>query len=277
MTTDRRTRGDRPPRADGPSTRWLVVASLWLVFVLMPNGVTTWLGFAIVGFAIVRPFWIAAAFAYFVATVAVSTDAWGARGVIFGGALWVVGIAHGLAANRLWLSTLWGRRERGERLLGRGRRPTSTRRPADRRPAPGRDESMPAEAAGLLDGAGTDRSDYLADDLADDVSRDRTVGRDRTGRAARSAGRAARQDALPEDPVDVNTATQRQLTALPGLTRQRAKALLRERDRLGGFSSVDQFAAVAGLQPHELVRLTPVLECSPRPRRPRAFGRRVEL
>jgi DNA uptake protein ComE-like DNA-binding protein len=61
------------------------------------------------------------------------------------------------------------------------------------------------------------------------------------------------------------------------MTRQRAKAVVRERDRLGGFRSIDQFATVASLQPHELVRLTPVLECSPRPRAPRTFGRRVEL
>jgi DNA uptake protein ComE-like DNA-binding protein len=61
------------------------------------------------------------------------------------------------------------------------------------------------------------------------------------------------------------------------MTRQRAKSVVRERDRLGGFRSIDQFVTVAGLQPHELVRLTPVLECSPRPRAPRTFGRRVEL
>ncbi|PSL36518.1 helix-hairpin-helix protein [Labedella gwakjiensis] len=256
---------------DGPSFRWLVLTSLWLVFVLMPNGVTTWLGFAIIGFAVLRPLWIGAAVAYFVATVAIeTTDALGVWSVVLGGVLWVVGIAHGISANRLWQTTLWSRMERGVRLLGRG---TPRRRPAG--VSAGRSSrSLPPEAVGLLDASGTDRSDYLAD--ASPAPARPASSRPASSRR-RTSSRGAREGALPATPVDVNTATQRDLQSLPGFTRQRAKAAIRERERLGGFSSVEQFGAVAGLQPHEVVRLGPALECSPKPRRPRSFGRRVDL
>lgn len=269
-----------------PSLRWLGFASAWLVFVLLPGGVMTWLGFAVIGFAVLRPVWIAAAVAYFGATVTFSNDAWGAWGVVLNGALWVIGIGHGLAANRRWLSTLWGRRERGERLFGRGGRPRAVTR--SRRRARSRAD-VPAEATALFDGDGTLGSDYLADGTnATSATSASGGGREAATGAATAARRQARRpstrsrsragdDALPDAPVDVNTATQKELQALPGMTRQRAKGIMRERDRLGGFRSVDQFATVAGLQPHELVRLTPVLECSPRPRPQRTFGRRVEL
>ena len=248
-----------------------MLSSVWLVFVLLPNGVTTWLGFAIIGFAVLRPIWIAAAVAYFIATVSFSTDAWEAWGVVLNGALWVVGIGHGLAANRRWLSILWGRRERGERLLGRGGRPGTPRR--GDRPARTRDRSrddLPVEARALLEGEGTQGSDYVADEpVASPPAR--------AASSTRRPSTRGREKALPDAPVDVNTASQRDLQSLPGITRQRAKQIVRERDRLGGFRSVEQFATVASLQPHELVRLAPALECSPRPRPPRTFGRRVEL
>jgi DNA uptake protein ComE-like DNA-binding protein len=242
---------------------------VWLVFVLMPNGATTWLGFAIIGVVVVRPVWIGAAVAYFVATVVIgTTEALGAWSVVLGGALWVLGIAHGIAANRLWQTTLWSRMERGVRLVGRG---TEPRRGAAR--AAGRSRSVPTEAVGLLDAAGTDRSDYLADEQSGASARAGS-GQASRGRRSASGSRAAQ---LPAAPVDVNTAAQKALQSLPGFTRQRAKAVIRERDRLGGFSSVEQFAVVAALQPHELARLAPVLECSPKPRRARSFGRRVDL
>lgn len=255
---------------DGPSFRWLGLTSVWLVFVLLPNGVTTWLGFAIIGFAILRPAWIVAGLVYFIATVSVSAaDGLGAWSVILGGGLWVIGIAHGIAANRRWQTILWSRMESGTRLLGTGRARRNTRSARGGRPA----RSTPPEAAGLLDAAGTDRSDYLADEGSGAAA----PAPARVPRRRRAPAAGARATALPSSPVDVNTATQKELQSLPGFTRQRSKAAIRERDRLGGFASVDQFATVVGLQPHELVRIAPALACSPRPRRARSFGRRVDL
>ncbi|RWZ49520.1 helix-hairpin-helix domain-containing protein [Labedella phragmitis] len=281
MTTT--TTNRRRVEGDAPSLRWLVFASVWLVLVLLPGGVMTWLGFAFIGFAVLRPVWIAAAVAYFSATVTFSSDAWGAWGIVLNGALWVLGIGHGLAANRRWLSTLWGRRERGERLFGRGGRPRTVTR-SRRRARSGAD--VPAEAAALFEGDGTLGSDYLADGPSassaigrgrESSTRAATPAQPKTRRPSTRSRSRAGENALPEAPVDVNTATQKELQSLPGMTRQRAKGVVKERDRLGGFRSIDQFATVAALQPHELVRLTPALECSPRPRAPRTFGRRVEL
>ncbi|OCG72752.1 hypothetical protein A7J15_10630 [Microbacterium sediminis] len=79
------------------------------------------------------------------------------------------------------------------------------------------------------------------------------------------------------DPIDVNTASRAQLRRLLRVDRKAADALLTERTRRGGFASLDDFARAAGLQPHELARLRREAVCSPRPRAPRRFGRRVDL
>jgi DNA uptake protein ComE-like DNA-binding protein/uncharacterized membrane protein len=255
---------------DGPTFRWLCLTSIWLVFVLIPNGATTWLGFAIIGFAVLRPTWIVAGLVYFILTVSISAaDDIGAWSVIFGGVLWVVGIAHGIVANRRWQTILWSRMESGVRLFGTGR----AQRGGSRTQGARASRTVPPAAAGLLDAAGTDRSDYLADDGG--ATRDAPPAR--ASRRRRTPAATAQAAALPTTPVDVNTATQSELRTLPGFTRKRSTTVIRERDRLGGFSSVEQFATVAGLQPHELVRLGPALECSPKPRRARSFGRRVDL
>ncbi|WP_146073426.1 helix-hairpin-helix domain-containing protein, partial [Cryobacterium sp. N22] len=87
----------------------------------------------------------------------------------------------------------------------------------------------------------------------------------------------ARSAAVPEaELVDVNTANQRTLAKLTGMDRGLAKAAIAERTKRGGFASLEAFAATAGLQPHELVRLGNEAFCSPRPRANRSFGRRVD-
>ncbi len=56
-------------------------------------------------------------------------------------------------------------------------------------------------------------------------------------------------------PVDLNTATQRQLEALPGVGPATAQAILAERDRRGGFRSVDELIEVRGIGPAKLEAL----------------------
>jgi DNA uptake protein ComE-like DNA-binding protein len=65
--------------------------------------------------------------------------------------------------------------------------------------------------------------------------------------------------------VDINTAGLDQLAALPGFDTSRAQNVLAERARRGGFGSVAEFAAVAGLAPHEYAPLRDLLVCSPPP------------
>jgi DNA uptake protein ComE-like DNA-binding protein len=74
----------------------------------------------------------------------------------------------------------------------------------------------------------------------------------------------------------VNTANQRTIARLTGMDRGLAKTVIADRAKRGGFGSLEDFAAAAGLQPHELVRLRAEAFCSARPRAKRSFGRRVD-
>ncbi|MEW2381416.1 helix-hairpin-helix domain-containing protein [Micromonospora sp. NPDC047707] len=71
------------------------------------------------------------------------------------------------------------------------------------------------------------------------------------------------QAARPGGPVDVNTARMEEFAALPGFDPQRARHVLDERHRRGGFGSLAEFAATANLAPHEYARLRDVLVCAP--------------
>jgi DNA uptake protein ComE-like DNA-binding protein len=218
-------------------------------------------------------------------------------GDILQGTLYLVILLHGLIVNQSWLLLLWGRRENGQTIFGTRtplRAPTGPRQRA---------AAMSPEAEKLLAGAGTDRSDYLAS--ADEEPRPRRKTRaQRRAEAAAARARAAaapaeatrprpasaapastpRAPAVPaavptseQDLVDVNTANQRTIAKLPGMDRGRAKAAISERTKRGGFTSLDDFAATAGLQPHEIARLRSAAFCSPRPRAARTFGRRVDF
>ncbi|MGC5031763.1 helix-hairpin-helix domain-containing protein [Micromonospora sp. DT229] len=69
-------------------------------------------------------------------------------------------------------------------------------------------------------------------------------------------------------PLEVNTAGLNDFAALPGFDSQRAGQVLTERDRRGGFGSLSEFVAAAGLAPHEYARLRDRLVCAPPPQPP---------
>jgi competence protein ComEA len=56
----------------------------------------------------------------------------------------------------------------------------------------------------------------------------------------------------PSGPVNLNTATLEQLDALPGVGPATAKAIIAERERRGGFRSVDDLLDVRGIGPAKL-------------------------
>jgi DNA uptake protein ComE-like DNA-binding protein len=60
-------------------------------------------------------------------------------------------------------------------------------------------------------------------------------------------------------PVEANTASQRTLSGLPGVTPALARRWVDERTRRGGFRDIDDLAVALELQPHEIVRLRPRL------------------
>jgi hypothetical protein len=89
-------------------------------------------------------------------------------------------------------------------------------------------------------------------------------------------------ESLPP-PVEANTASQRTLSRLPGVTPALARRWVDERGRRGGFRDIDDLAAALELQPHEIVRLRPRLSFAapgsgPKRRRPgRGRGRVLDV
>lgn len=175
-----------------------------------------------------------------------------------------------LGTSSWLLLLLWGRRENGLTIFGNAR-PGNARN----RPPTGprqRAAAIPEEAQKLLGGRGTARSDYLAD--APPAPRRRRASRAEQSQQAAAA--APPVPATPAEMIDVNTANQRTLARLTGMDRGLAKTVIADRARRGGFGSLEDFAASAGLQPHELVRLRAEAFCSARPRAKRSFSRRVD-
>jgi hypothetical protein len=99
--------------------------------------------------------------------------------------------------------------------------------------------------------------------------------------AEADASAAVAQDAAPDpDPeavLDINTASEAQLAALPGVGVVLAKRAIAERERTGAFPSVDAFAEVLELRPHILERLRPRLRAGDRPTPPAPRGRVVDF
>ena len=102
-------------------------------------------------------------------------------------------------------------------------------------------------AGGLAPGADADR---LA--LAAKVSDGERVYVPRVGEALPSAPAGA---AEPAGPLDLNTASERDLDALPGVGPATAKAIVTYRESHGPFTSVDQLLEVRGIGPAKLDQL----------------------
>jgi len=110
-----------------------------------------------------------------------------------------------------------------------------------------------ARVTDLIDAAGGPAADADVDrlNLAALVTDGERVYVPRVGEAmpALDAGTGASADA---GPLDLNTATLEQLDALPGIGPATAKAILDERQKRGGFRSVDDLLDVRGIGPAKL-------------------------
>lgn len=67
----------------------------------------------------------------------------------------------------------------------------------------------------------------------------------------------------PSPKVDINTADAAALARIPGLDAQWAAHIVTVRTARNGFSSIEDFTAAVGIQPHHLVRVRDHLMCSP--------------
>ncbi|GAA5210728.1 ComEA family DNA-binding protein [Microbacterium kyungheense] len=287
MSTARAT-----PANDVPSIGWLLGMSSWMLLTLVPGPLFAWLGFGIIGVVsrsrrliIIGVVWAAVA-------ILVNLELWGQAQPIVRAVAYLAGMVCALAVNPGWLRTMWQRRldksgmgvtsaraaatgtAAGGAAASGGNR--ASRRAAARRK---RAAQQQAKAATLSKASAAETAPKPASDAAAELASEVGASADDLLEPRASAVTSAAPAApdAPAEPVDVNTATAKELEGLPGVSRARARKAVAERDEQGGFSSLEDFGETLGLQPHEIVRLRKVAVCSPRPRGERRFGRRVDF
>ena len=120
------------PTASVPRTSWMIAASMWLVPVMTGFGITSWIGFALIGVLSGRLRWLALAGLnlwilsrlhigpeeYFRIVERIARGHWYGDSDLVLAALYFFGILYGVHANRVWLGILWGRHELGKPMLG---------------------------------------------------------------------------------------------------------------------------------------------------------------
>lgn len=67
---------------------------------------------------------------------------------------------------------------------------------------------------------------------------------------------------VPDELIDVNTATADQLTLLPGVGQSQARAIVDYREQAGGFSSPEELLDVPGIGPAVYEKLVPYITLS---------------
>ncbi len=236
----------RPPEQGG---LWRYRQSIWVLpaFVF---GIFTWLSFFIVGFTARRRDWILTGAAYsvysalfFFALSRPEIESDDTANALLGIAVmvaWIGGVIQALVVNRAYLRQL-------------DAAPGSTRS----WPSPARGRAT-ARVAGPAMPAGDDLGLGFGDPAAEYLA------------AADPLPRPSSGGPPTERLVEANTARERTLRRLPGVTPERARRWVSERRRRGGFRDIDDLAGALELQPHEIVRLRPLLSFTdPGERRPR--------
>jgi competence protein ComEA len=79
----------------------------------------------------------------------------------------------------------------------------------------------------------------------------------------RSGPLTIRQKYLLGKRVDINKAPLREISELPGISEKVAAAVVEERDRLGGFRSVEDLLGVKGIKAKRLKKILPFLAKMP--------------
>lgn len=252
-----------------PSIGWMLMMSTWMISTVIPGSLLAWLGFLIIGIIGRMRRWTVAGIALGAAAILATLPLWGQWQSLVAAIVYLGGMLLALAANPSWLRAMWARAQNAAQATpataattrAASRPAPEQNRAARRRSGRGRPRAVEPDSAGAV----TERTS---------VSTETEQLADRAG--ASTAEYFAEADADSAEPIDVNTADAGALAGLPGITRGRARSLVKQRERQGGFVSLDAFATAAGLQPHELVRLRRVAVCSPPARGPRRFGRRVD-
>ena len=215
-----------------PHGGWRLRHSAWIVPAVL-GGLFTWVAFLYIGLRARRRDWLLAAAGYAAVAALVFANDDGDTGLTTFATLasWIGGTAHAVWVNRTWLR--W-RAQQPEWYQTWAEPAPPWRAPPPVPPA------APRPGGDVL-GVGDPAAAYYAEEPA----------------APTEAGH----------PLDVNTATQRELAALPGIGARLARRITAERRRRDGFADLDELAAAVDLPPHLVVRLRPLLRFDAPPRR----------
>ncbi|WP_422745607.1 ComEA family DNA-binding protein [Micromonospora sp. WMMD754] len=253
----------QPPQAPpnpGASRGWRIRHSLWLLLPIAGCGFLAGAGFLYVGLRARRRAWWVAGIVYLVvgwtsfATVgeADKTSILSTVATVVLMGVWVTSIVHGFVINPSWLRwraghVPWHARPQAQAPTWHGNPyppaqavpasvPTST--------APPVAETMPQTGVEPADGTAV------------------------TPVPAQPSPPAAAQPpsapvTAPAGALDVNAATFEQFAGLAHFHLERAQRVVAERHVRRGFGSVEEFAAVANLAPHEFADLRQLVTCTP--------------
>jgi competence protein ComEA len=72
----------------------------------------------------------------------------------------------------------------------------------------------------------------------------------------------------PAHPIDINTATVKELEQLPGVGPTTAKAIIEFRARAGHFQRVTDLLVIRGISESKLKKMRPYITVGPPPRKP---------
>jgi hypothetical protein len=253
-----------------PTLGWNLRQSLWL---LVPVGTFGFLGGAallVVGSRAKRPLWWILGLVHLTLSgVALALlDGVGVREDVATWLLltcWVAGSSFAVAINPEYLRFKWDRgraaaqppRTTGRTTGARSGSQLNTRRqPRDR--APGA-TGKPASRAGSRNSA-----------------KARAAGGPSVLPPNPASVATSPRAAAAVEAVDVNTATARELETLPGFSRALAQKAVEAREKNGGFTSEQDFAAALDLAPHIFQRLRGRIVCRRAPQSPPSFGRIVD-
>ncbi|MGQ5263628.1 ComEA family DNA-binding protein [Micromonospora sp. ZYX-F-536] len=251
-----------PPAPPSPaaSLGWRIRHSLWLLLPVAGCGFLAGAGFLYVGLRARRPSWWIAGIVYLVigwtsfATIgeADKTSTLSTVAAVVLMALWVASIVHGFVINPSWLRWRAGHVP----WYARPQAPPPTWPGSQHPPAQAGPPSLPTSAppavaemmpqSGAYSGNGTTAAPVPSQPSPLPAPQ------------PPSAPMAA-----PPGALDVNAATSEQLAALAHFDPERAQRVVAERQVRRGFGSVEEFAAVANLAPHEFARLKSLVTCVP--------------
>ncbi|MCM0673211.1 helix-hairpin-helix domain-containing protein [Micromonospora phytophila] len=241
------------PPSPGASLGWRIRHSLWLLLPVAGCGFLAGAGFLYIGVRSRRPAWWIAGIVYLVvgwtlfATIGESdkTGILSTVATVALMAMWVTSILHGCLINSSWLRWRAGHVP----WYARPQAPPPDSPGSPYPPAQAGPPSLPTSAPPAVDEVLPQPGAY-------------------SGVAAPVA--SAPTQPSPQPPVaarpgvvDVNAATLEQLAALAHFDPERAQRVVAERQVRRGFGSVEEFAAVANLAPHEFARLKTLVTCVP--------------